>query len=80
MGGQPRPLAQASWEASLKVLVDTSAWVDFLSGHPSKEAAALASLIASDDEICTCGRDRDLTTILGNGLLKARLLVVPEAM
>lgn len=139
----------------MRVLVDTSAWVDFLNGHPSKECAALASLIASDEEICTCGvivsevfqglkqdkgckdlermfrklvflepssvqaylraadiyrslrrlghtvrstidcliavvaeeggchvlaRDRDLTTILGSGLLKARLLVVPEAM
>jgi hypothetical protein len=139
----------------VRVLVDTSAWVDFLNGHPSKERAALAALIASEDEICTCGvivsevfqglkrdkgrkdlegvfrklvflepsgvdpylraadihrtlrrlghtvrstidcliaviaeeggchvlaRDRDLATILGSGLLKARLLVVPEAM
>ena len=31
----------------MKVLVDTSAWVDFLNGYPSKERAALASLIAS---------------------------------
>ncbi len=139
----------------MKVLVDTSAWVDFLNGYPSKERAALASLIGSDDEICTCGvivaevfqglkqdkgrkelerlfrklvflepgrvdpylraadvyrslrgrghtvrstidcliavlaeeagcyvlaRDRDLTAILGSGLLKARLLVLPETM
>ena len=139
----------------MKVLVDTSAWVDFLNGYPSKERAALASLIASDDEICTCGvivaevfhglkqdkgrkqleglfrklvfleprgvdpylraaavyrtlrsqghtvrstidcliavladeggcyvlaRDRDLTAILGSGLLKARLLVLPQPM
>jgi predicted nucleic acid-binding protein len=139
----------------VRVLVDTSAWVDFLNGHPSKESAALASLIASEEEICTCGvivsevfqglkrdkgrkdleglfrklvflepsgvdvylraagiyrnlrrlghtvrstidcliavvaeegrchvlaRDRDLSTILGSGLLKARLLVVPEAL
>lgn len=139
----------------MKVLVDTSAWIDFLNGYPSKERAALASLLASDDEICTCGvivaevfqglkqdkgrkkletlfrklvfleaasvdsylraaalyrslrgknhtvrstidcliavladeggcyvlaRDRDLTAILGSGLLKARLLVLPEAM
>lgn len=139
----------------MRVLVDTSAWVDFLNGYPSKERAALASLIASDEEICTCGvivsevfqglkqdkgrkdlermfrklvflepssvepylraadiyrnlrrlghtvrstidcliavvaeeggchvlaRDRDLTTILGSGLLKARLLILPEAM
>ena len=39
----------------MKVLVDTSAWVDFLNGYPSRERAALASLIAADDEICTCG-------------------------
>jgi len=139
----------------VRVLVDTSAWVDFLNGHPSKECAALASLIASEEEMCTCGvivsevfqglkrdkgrkdleglfrklvflepsgvepylraaeiyrnlrrlghtvrstidcliavvaeeggchvlaRDRDLSTILGSGLLRARLLVVPEAM
>lgn len=139
----------------MKVLVDTSAWVDFLNGYPSKERAALASLIGSDDEICTCGvivaevfqglkqdkgrgqleglfrklvflepsgvdayfraatvyrtlrsrgrtvrstidcliavladeggcyvlaRDRDLTAILDSGLLKARLLVLPEPM
>jgi hypothetical protein len=139
----------------MRVLVDTSAWVDFLNGYPSKERAALASLIASDEEICTCGvivsevfqglkqdkgrkdlerlfrklvflepsgvepylraadiyrnlrrlghtvrstidcliavvaeeggchvlaRDRDLTTIVASGLLKARLLVAPEAM
>ena len=139
----------------MKVLVDTSAWVDFLNGYPSKERAILASLISSDDEICTCGvivaevfqglkqdkgrrqleglfrklvfleptsvdlylraaavyrslrsqgytvrstidcliavlaeeggcyvlaRDRDLTAILGSGLLKARLLAIPETM
>lgn len=139
----------------MKVLVDTSVWVDFLNGYPSKEHEALASLIASDDEIFTCGvivaevfqglrqekgrkglerlfrkllflepsgvgpylraaevyrslrgrghtvrstidcliavlaeeggcyvlaRDRDLTAILGSGLLKSRLLVLPETM
>ena len=39
----------------MKVLVDTSVWVDFLNGHPSREAAALADLLRGDDEICTCG-------------------------
>lgn len=39
----------------MKVLVDTSVWVDFLNSHPSPERQALASLIASDHEICTCG-------------------------
>jgi predicted nucleic acid-binding protein len=39
----------------VRVLVDTSAWVDFLNGHPSPQAAALAELLESDDEPCTCG-------------------------
>jgi hypothetical protein len=39
----------------LRVLVDTSAWVDFLNGHASPAADALAELLAGDDEVCTCG-------------------------
>jgi len=39
----------------LKVLVDTSAWVDFLNGYPSSERAALADLIRSEHDVCTCG-------------------------
>jgi len=39
----------------LKVLVDTSAWVDFFNGYPSPERSALAQLLAGQDEICTCG-------------------------
>ncbi|HXU28958.1 MAG TPA: PIN domain-containing protein [Thermoanaerobaculia bacterium] len=39
----------------MKVLVDTSVWVDFLNGYPSPERQALASLVPSDHEICTCG-------------------------
>ncbi len=39
----------------MKVLVDTSAWVDFFNGYPSREREALAKLIAGEDEICTCG-------------------------
>jgi len=35
--------------------VDTSAWADFLNGHPSAEAAALAELLESDHDLCTCG-------------------------
>jgi predicted nucleic acid-binding protein len=37
------------------VLVDTSAWVDFLNGFPSPAADALAELLRGDDEVCTCG-------------------------
>jgi predicted nucleic acid-binding protein len=39
----------------LKVLVDTSAWVDFLNGYPSPERSAIADLLVSDHEVCTCG-------------------------
>jgi predicted nucleic acid-binding protein len=39
----------------LKVLVDSSAWADFFNGFPSPEREALATLIPSDHEICTCG-------------------------
>lgn len=39
----------------MKVLVDTSVWVDFFNGHPSQEAGALADLIESDADIATCG-------------------------
>ena len=39
----------------MRVLVDTSAWVDFLNGYPSPERTALVELIAGQDEICTCG-------------------------
>ena len=39
----------------MKVLVDTSAWVDFLNGFPSPAADALAELLRGDDDVCTCG-------------------------
>lgn len=39
----------------MKVLVDTSAWVDFLNGHPSATAAAVAELLAGEEDLCTCG-------------------------
>ena len=39
----------------MKVLVDTSAWVDFLNGHESAVASALAELLRGQDDICTCG-------------------------
>ncbi len=35
--------------------MDTSAWVDFLNGHPSPQASALGELLAGDDDVCTCG-------------------------
>jgi hypothetical protein len=39
----------------VRVLVDTSAWVDFLNGVPSPAADALADLLRGDDDVCTCG-------------------------
>jgi predicted nucleic acid-binding protein len=39
----------------VRVLVDTSAWVDFLNGFPSSAADALADLLKGDDDVCTCG-------------------------
>lgn len=39
----------------MRVLVDTSAWADFLNGFPSPVADALAELLDGDDDVCTCG-------------------------
>ncbi len=39
----------------MRVLADTSAWIDFLNGHPSPASRALADLISGEDELCTCG-------------------------
>jgi predicted nucleic acid-binding protein len=39
----------------MKVLVDTSAWVDFFNGYPSPEAGALAQLIREEVDVLTCG-------------------------
>jgi predicted nucleic acid-binding protein len=39
----------------LRVLVDTSAWVEFLNGTRSPHADAVETLLRGEDEICTCG-------------------------
>jgi len=39
----------------LRVLVDTSAWVEFLNGARSAHADAVEALLRGDDEPCTCG-------------------------
>jgi predicted nucleic acid-binding protein len=39
----------------LKVLVDSSVWVDFFNGYASPERNALSELFESPHEICTCG-------------------------
>lgn len=39
----------------MRILVDTSAWVEFLNGHPSPEREAVVRLLKGEDDICTCG-------------------------
>jgi predicted nucleic acid-binding protein len=39
----------------LRVLVDSSAWIDFINGYASPERQALSNLVRSDHTICTCG-------------------------
>ncbi len=39
----------------MKVLVDTSVWVDFFNGYESQQAEDLAALIRNENEIATCG-------------------------
>jgi predicted nucleic acid-binding protein len=39
----------------VRVLVDTSVWVDFLNGYPSPERDTLRTLIEGHEDICTCG-------------------------
>jgi predicted nucleic acid-binding protein len=36
-------------------LVDTSVWVDFFNGHPSRQAETLAHLIHEEADLVTCG-------------------------
>lgn len=39
----------------MRVLVDTSAWVEFFNGNRSPEREAVASLLKGGDDVCTCG-------------------------
>jgi len=39
----------------MRVLVDSSAWVDFFNGHPSPQADALVRLIREEADVLTCG-------------------------
>lgn len=39
----------------MRVLVDTSAWIDFFNGFPSPEAEAVAQLIRDEADLVTCG-------------------------
>ena len=50
MGGEPRRTPGSR----VKVLVDTSVWVDFFNGHESPEAGKLADLIRRVENIVVC--------------------------
>jgi predicted nucleic acid-binding protein len=39
----------------VRILVDTSVWVDFLNGFPSPERTTLVTLLKNDHDLCTCG-------------------------
>lgn len=39
----------------MRVLVDTSVWIDFFNGHPSPHAKTLEHLIREDADLVTCG-------------------------
>ena len=39
----------------MRVLVDSSAWVDFFNGHPSPHADALERLIREEADVLSCG-------------------------
>ena len=39
----------------MRVLVDTSAWIEFLNGARSPHADAVEALIRGEDDVCTCG-------------------------
>jgi predicted nucleic acid-binding protein len=37
------------------ILIDSSVWIDHLRGRDSPEAKRLASALAADEDLCTCG-------------------------
>jgi predicted nucleic acid-binding protein len=39
----------------VRVLVDTSAWIEFLNGQTSQVADEVSRLLGSDHDLCTCG-------------------------
>ncbi|HVR41471.1 MAG TPA: PIN domain-containing protein [Thermoanaerobaculia bacterium] len=39
----------------MRVLVDTSVWVDFFNRHPSAQTETLASLLEEEADVVTCG-------------------------
>lgn len=59
----------------MKVLVDTSVWVDFFNEHPSPEAELLIRLIESEVDLVTCGV---IIAEFMQGIRKARTLPTLE--
>jgi predicted nucleic acid-binding protein len=39
----------------MKVLVDTTVWIDFLNGRPTAETQKLEACIQAGDDLCCCG-------------------------
>ena len=39
----------------MRVLIDTSAWVEFFNGNPTAERDAVVRLLEGEDDVCTCG-------------------------
>lgn len=39
----------------MKVLIDSSAWIEFLNGSPSRTSDEVSKLLGDESEICTCG-------------------------
>ena len=59
----------------MSVLVDTSVWVDFFNGHPSREAALLSELLEEEARIVTCGV---ILAEFFQGLRRTRSLIALE--
>ena len=59
----------------MRVLVDTSAWVDFFNGHPSPQGDALTRLIEQEADVVTCGV---IVAEVLQGLKKARTIGMIE--
>jgi predicted nucleic acid-binding protein len=60
----------------MKVLVDTSVWVDFFNGHPSPQAETLANLIREEADLVTCGL---IVSEVLQGLRRAKSLLAIES-
>lgn len=59
----------------MRVLVDTSVWVDFFNGHASPEAEALTRLLEEDGDLLTCGV---IVTEVLQGLRRNKVLATIE--